>query len=74
MEAQEQNRLLDITKFVDSCGYKLECYINPKHITKIYKSMFDDCYLINVGGNIISLYNVKTKQELNKFLDYIYNR
>lgn len=73
MEAQEQNKMLNITKFVGLGNYN-ECYINSNHVRRIFKSTFNDYYSVDVGGSITSLYNVKTKEQLNEFLDYIYSK
>lgn len=72
MVVLEQNRLVNITKFVgEKCS---DCYINSKYITRIFKPIFDNYYIIDIAGSFVTLYNVKTKQQLNEFLDYIYSR
>ena len=71
MEVQEQNKIVNISKFV---GYNYECYINPNYLSRIFKSKYDANYVIDVAGQVISLYNVESKEQLNKFLDYIYAR
>ena len=53
MEAQGQNKIVDISKYVT---HNCVCYINPNYITKIYKSKYDANFQLVVGESIISLF------------------
>lgn len=72
MAPQEQNKIVNILKFVGDKYY--DCYINPNYITRIVKHEYSDCYEISIIENVIPLFNVKTKEQLYEFLDYIHTR